>query len=262
MIRALRTAATGMYAQELQIDTIANNLANVNTTGYKKAKIEFQDLIYQNRRAIGVANVQGVTTPTEIQIGHGTSAVSVQKSFSQGDINSTENPLDLAIDGNGFFQVLRNDGTIAYSRDGALKIASDGRIVTSDGLVLEPEITLPADTQNIRVALDGVVSVLTAGENDAIEVGRIELARFINPAGLENLGGNLYKATEASGEPILGNAESENFGTIRQGFVEMSNVQVVEEMINMIVAQRAYEINSKAIRTSEEMINIATNLRR
>ncbi|KAA3661311.1 MAG: flagellar basal-body rod protein FlgG [Calditrichaeota bacterium] len=262
MIRALRTAATGMFAQEMQIDTISNNLANVNTTGYKKAKIEFQDLLYQNRRAIGVANIQGVNTPTEIQIGHGTAAVSVQKSFSQGDINVTENPLDLAIDGNGFFQLLRNDGTIAYTRDGSFKLAADGRIINSDGLVLEPEATLPADTQSVRIAKDGVISVLTAGETEAIEIGRIEFARFINPAGLENLCANLYKATEAAGEPIIGSPGAENFGTVRQGNLEMSNVQVVEEMINMIIAQRAYEINSKAIRTSEDMLNIASNLRR
>ncbi|RME01613.1 MAG: flagellar basal-body rod protein FlgG [Calditrichaeota bacterium] len=262
MIRALRTAATGMLAQELLVDTISNNLANINTTGFKKAKVEFQDLLYQNQRAIGAANLQGVNIPTEIQIGHGTNPVSVHKMFSQGDISATENPLDLAIDGNGFFQVIRNDGSIGYTRDGSFKISGDGRIVTADGLVLEPEINIPADAQEIHVSLDGVVSVKTSGDIAPVEVGRIELAKFVNPAGLESIGGNIYLPTVASGEPLTGSPGTENLGTLRQGFLEMSNVQVVEEMVNLIVAQRAYEINSKAIRTADEMLNIAGSLRR
>ncbi len=262
MLRALRTAATGMFAQELMVDTISNNLANINTTGFKKSKVEFQDLLYQNQRSIGAANVQGVNIPTEIQIGHGTQPVSVQKMFFQGDIAQTDNPLDIAIDGNGFFQVIRNDGTFGYTRDGSFKISGDGRIVTSDGLVLEPEITIPQDAQEIHISLDGVVSVRTAGDVAPVEIGRIELVRFMNPAGLESIGGNIYLPTAASGEPITGTPGTENFGTLRQGFLEMSNVQVVEEMVNLIVAQRAYEINSRAIRTSDEMLNIAGNLRR
>ena len=262
MLRALRTASTGMFAQELLVDTIANNLANINTTGFKKAKVEFQDLLYQNQRAIGTANVQGVNIPTEIQIGHGTAPVSVHRLFFQGDINATDNPLDIAIDGDGFFQVLRNDGTIGYTRDGSFKISGDGRIVTSDGLVLEPEITLPADAREIHISLDGVVSVRTSTDVAPVEVGRIELARFINPAGLESIGGNIYVPTVSSGDPITGTPGSESFGTLRQGYLEMSNVQIVEEMVNLIVAQRAYEINSRAIRTADEMLGIAGTLRR
>lgn len=262
MIRALRTAATGMFAQELYVDTIANNLANVNTTGFKKAKVEFQDLLYETQRAVGARNDQGVSLPTEIQIGHGTNPVSVQKMFSQGDINPTENPLDLAIDGNGFFQVVRGDGSLAYTRDGTFKIAADGRLVTGDGLLLEPEIQLPQETTEININLEGVVSVRLAGETEPQENGQIQIVRFINPAGLKNLGGNLFAPTAASGEPLVASPGSDGTGTIRQGYTEMSNVQIVEEMVAMIVAQRAYEINSKTIKTVEEMLQTATNISR
>lgn len=262
MIRALRTAATGMAAQELLVDTISNNLANINTSGFKKAKVEFQDLLYQTQRAIGATDEQGSNIPTEIQIGHGTNPVSVQKIFSQGDITATQNSLDLAIDGDGFFQVLRTDGSVAYTRDGSLKLAADGRVVTSDGLVLEPEVTIPADAIEISISQDGVISTRSGTDIDPTEIGRIELARFINPAGLENIGGNLYLPTVASGEPLTSTPGTEELGTVRQGFLEMSNVAVVEEMVNLIVAQRAYEINSKTIRTAEEMLNTAGNLRR
>lgn len=262
MMRALRTAATGMAAQELLVDTISNNLANINTTGFKKAKVEFQDLLYQTQRAIGAPNEQGVTIPTEIQIGHGTNPVSIQKIFSQGDINATQNPLDLAIDGDGFFQVIRPDGTIGYTRDGSFKLAADGRLVTSDGLVLEPEITVPVDALEIQISLDGVVSTRSGEDVTPTEIGRIELARFINPAGLRSAGGNIYVPTAASGEPITSTPGTDELGTLRQGFLEMSNVMVVEEMVNLIIAQRAYEINSKAIRTAEEMLGVVGNLRR
>lgn len=261
MIRALRTAATGMFAQQLSVDTIANNLANVNTTGFKKAKIEFQDLLYENQRAIGAVNAQGVTIPTEIQIGHGSTPVSVQKMFNQGDISNTGNPLDMAIDGDGFFQVVRNDGTLAYTRDGTFKVSADGRVVTSDGLILDPEIQLPQETSEININLEGVISVILAGETEPQEIGQIQIARFINPAGLENLGGNIYMPTAASGEPLVSNPGLDGAGTIRQGYAEMSNVQVVEEMVAMIIAQRAYEINSKTILTAEEMLRTATNIR-
>lgn len=262
MIRALRTAATGMFAQELYVDTIANNLANVNTTGFKKAKVEFQDLLYETQRAVGASNEQGVSIPTEIQIGHGTNPVSVQKMFSQGDINPTENPLDLAIDGNGFFQVVRSDGTLAYTRDGTFKVAADGRLVTSDGLLLEPEIQLPQETTEININLEGVISARLVGETEPQELGQIQLARFINPAGLESLGGNLFAPTAASGEPLVSNPGSDGAGTIRQGYTEISNVQIVEEMVAMIVAQRAYEINAKTIKTVEDMLQTATNINR
>jgi flagellar basal-body rod protein FlgG len=251
-----------MYAQELFVDTIANNLANLNTTGFKKAKVEFQDLLYQTQRAVGAPNAQGSTVPVEIQIGHGTRPVAVQKMFSQGDMSATNNALDIAIDGNGFLQVLRTDGTIAYTRDGALKISADGRLVNSDGLALEPEIVLPPDTVEINISPEGIVSVRVTGEFEAQEVGQIELARFVNPAGLKSTGSNLYEATAASGQPFLGTPGSEGFGTVMQGYLELSNVDIVEEMISMIIAQRAYEINSKAIRTAEEMLSIANDLRR
>ncbi len=262
MIRALRTAATGMYAQELFVDTVANNLANLNTTGFKKAKVEFQDLLYQTQRAVGAQNAQGATVPVEIQIGHGTRPVAVQKIFSQGDMSATNNALDIAIDGNGFLQVLRTDGTVAYTRDGALKLSADGRLVTSDGLALEPEIVLPPDTQEISISPEGVISVKVAGETEAQEVGQIELARFVNPAGLKSTGSNLYEETAASGQPFLGTPGSEGFGRVMQGYLELSNVDIVEEMVSMIIAQRAYEINSKAIKTAEEMLSIANDLRR
>ncbi|MDZ7260809.1 MAG: flagellar basal-body rod protein FlgG [candidate division KSB1 bacterium] len=262
MMRALQTAATGMYAQELYVDTIANNLANVNTTGFKKSQIEFQDLLYQTLRTAGAPTAQGIVSPTELQVGLGTRPVSVHKIFSQGAMSPTNNPLDLAIQGNGFFQILQPDGSIAYTRDGAFKLSSDGKIVTSTGLLLEPEISLPAETTEINIAADGKVSVVLAGETRPQEVGQIELVKFLNPTGLKSIGQNLYLATSASGEPILATPGTEGLGQLSQGFLEVSNVQVVEEMVNMIAAQRAYEINSKTIRIAEEMLSQATNLRR
>ena len=262
MIRALFSAASGMYAQQLGVDTIANNLANVNTTGYKKSKAEFQDLIYQTLRAAGTSSAEGLLVPTELQIGHGVRPVAIQKSFSQGAPRATENPLDLAIMGDGFFQVTLVDGTISYTRDGSFKINNEGTLVTSDGFLLEPEISLPIDTTSVNISQDGIVSVMVVGSTEAQDVGQIELAKFINPAGLKNIGQNLYLPTEASGEPILGSAGSEGLGQLNQGYLEASNVSVVEEMVNMIVAQRAYELNSKSIRTSEEMLQMANNLKR
>lgn len=262
MIRALFSAASGMYAQQLGVDTIANNLANVNTTGYKKSKVEFQDLIYQSLRAAGSSSVEGVMVPTELQVGHGVRPVAVQKSFSQGAPRATENPLDMAIMGNGFFQISMPDGTTNYSRDGSFKINSEGAIVTSDGFYLEPEISIPVDTTSVNISNDGIVSVLVVGSNEAQEVGQVEMAKFINPGGLKNVGQNMYVPTEASGEPVLGTPGTEGYGQLNQGYLEGSNVQVVEEMVNMIVAQRAYELNSKSIRTSEEMLQMANNIKR
>ncbi|MBC8205488.1 flagellar basal-body rod protein FlgG [bacterium] len=262
MIRALFSAASGMYAQQLGIDVIANNLANVNTTGYKKSKAEFQDLIYQTLRAAGTSSFQGVMVPTELQVGHGVRPVAVQKSFSQGDALATERPLDVAIMGNGFFQISLPDGTIAYTRDGSFKMSDEGTLVTSDGFTLEPQISLPEDTTSMSVAADGIVSILVVGSTDSQEVGQIELAKFINPAGLKNIGQNLYQPTAASGDPLLGTPSAEGFGQLNQGYLEGSNVKVVEEMVNMIVAQRAYELNSKSIRTAEEMLQMANNIKR
>jgi flagellar basal-body rod protein FlgG len=262
MIRALHSAASGMYAQQLNIDSIANNLANVNTTGYKKSHAEFQDLLYQNLRTSGVANSLGNVQPTDLQVGTGVKAVSVTRDMRQGDVIQTGGILDLAIEGEGFFQVRQLDGTIAYSRDGAFKLSSDGILVTSDGLTLEPEISVPQGTIDVQVSRDGIVSALVAGDTEPVQVGNLELAVFTNPAGLRALGQNLYEETAASGTPLLGTPASEQFGQIAQGYLEGSNVQVVEEMVNMISAQRAYEVSSKAIRASDEMLAAASNLRR
>ena len=262
MIRALRTAAAGMFAQQLYVDTIANNLANVNTTAFKKDKVEFQDLLYQSVELDNGEPSGGEGTSSQIQIGAGVQPAAIQKMFSQGDLTPTQNALDIVIEGNGFFQIIRPDDSIAYSRDGTFKLSSDGRIVNSDGFVLEPALSIPQDSTDIQISADGTVRVLLAGEVEPQEVGQIELVRFINPAGLKNLGGNLYEATVSSGNPVIGTPAFEGFGGLRQGYLEMSNVKVVEEMVNMILAQRAYEINSKVIRTAEEMLSTANNLQR
>jgi len=262
MDKALRIAATGMYAQKLHLDTIANNLANVNTTGFKKSKVEFQDLLYQTFRPAGTTEGEGATIPTELQVGCGTRPVATNEMFFQGDVISTGNALDLAIEGDGFFQILRPDGSIAYTRDGSFKISADGRIVNSDGYVLEPEISIPMDTQSVMISRDGMVSVKVVGSNDPQEVGQIELSRFLNPAGLKSIGQNLYERTGASGEPIIATAGLDGLGELAQGFLESSNVDVVEEMVNMIQAQRAYEINSKTIKTADDMMGLVNNLKR
>ncbi|MCD6334857.1 MAG: flagellar basal-body rod protein FlgG [Candidatus Latescibacteria bacterium] len=259
MSRAMRTAATGMMAQQLNVDTIANNLANVNTTGFKRSKIEFQDLLYQTVRRSGISGAQA---PVELQIGYGVRPVATQRIFSQGDITQTSNALDLSIEGDGFFQIMRPDGTVCYTRDGTFKLSADGEIVTSDGFALEPELSLPDDTTDIHITRDGVLSVLIAGETEAQEIGQIELAKFINPAGLKALGRNLFAATAASGDAMVGVPGTEGFGMLSQGYLELSNVEVVEEMVNMIIAQRAYEISAKAVQTAEDMSSMANNLRR
>jgi len=262
MNRALNTAATGMYAQQLFIDNIANNLANVNTTGFKSARIEFQDLIYHTLRQSGNTQNLGQVLPGELQVGHGVRPVSTQKSFIQGNVNPTGNPLDLAIEGEGFFQVIKPDGTVMYSRDGSFKVSPDGAIINSDGYALEPSITIPSESTGVTIAGDGTVSVTLIGDVEPETIGQIELVRFINPAGLSNMGQNLYNETASSGTPIPGNPGSEGVGRVSQGYLEGSNVQIVEEMVAMIVAQRAYEVSSKAIKTAQDMGQIATNLKR
>ena len=262
MLRTLWIAASGMEAQTLNIDVISNNLANINSPGFKRGRADFQDLLYQTLRPAGVASSAATEVPTGIQLGHGTRPVAVQKIFLQGDYQHTKNQLDLSIEGDGFFQVLQANGDVAYTRAGAFKLDSDGRIVTSDGFFMEPEISVPSDATTISIATDGTVSVLLAGETAPEEIGTIELARFINPGGLMNMGRNLYEATAASGDELTGTAGEEGFGTIAQGYLEMSNVSVVEEMVNMIVAQRAYEINSKVIQAADEMLQMANNIRR
>ena len=262
MLRSLWTAASGMEAQTLKIDVISNNLANVNTAGFKKSRADFQDLLYQTISIAGASSSSETEIPTGIQVGQGTRPVAVQKIFTQGDYQNTANELDIAIEGDGFFQIVQPSGDTAYTRSGAFKLDSEGRIVTSDGFFLEPELSVPIDTVAISIGTDGTVSVLQAGDTQSSEIGTIDLARFVNPAGLHSIGRNLYLPTLASGDAITGTAGEDGFGTIAQGYLEMSNVSVVDEMVNMIVAQRAYEINSKAITTSDEMLQMANNLKR
>ena len=258
----MRTAAAGMSAQQMNVDVIANNLANVNTTGFKKSKIEFQDVLYQKLRSAGSESAAGSMVPIDLEVGYGTRPVATQRSFTMGQLQMTGNPLDLAIEGNGFFQVQLPDGTTAYTRDGSFKLSADGQLVTTDGFFLQPNITIPADASEISVTSDGYVTVVIPGTTDPQEIGQLELAKFINPEGLQAIGHNLFTVSVASGQPTLGNPSLEGFGRIDQGSLELSNVEIVDEMVNMIVAQRAYEINSKAIQTSEEMLQVANNLKR
>jgi len=262
MLRSLWTAASGMEAQALNIDVLSHNLANVNTTGFKKGRADFQDLMYETLRLPGSPSTTSTQVPTGIQVGLGTRTAAIQKIFLQGDYKATKNELDMAIEGDGFFQISKPDGDIAYTRDGSFKLDSDGRIVTSDGFLLEPEISVPPDAMTISIGIDGTVSVLQAGQSEPNEIGTIELGNFINPAGLNAIGRNLYLPTAASGDVVSGTAGEDGFGTIAQGFLEMSNVSVVEEMVKLISAQRAYEINSKAIQASDEMLQLANNIKR
>ena len=262
MMRSLWTAASGMVGQQFNIDTIANNLANVNTAGFKKSRVDFQDLLYQTVRYAGTPVTAGAQIPTGIELGHGVRPVATQKVFIQVGFRQTDNPLDLAIEGDGFFQILMPDGTIAYTRDGSFKRDGEGRLSTSDGFSLEPEIIIPENAVSVNIGTDGTVSVLNAGANEQTSVGQIRLARFVNSAGLQSQGRNLLARTAASGDPIEGTPGLDGLGAMAQGYLEMSNVKVVEEMVNMIVAQRAYETNSKAIQASDDMLQTANNLRR
>ncbi|MFP4020038.1 MAG: flagellar basal-body rod protein FlgG [Halanaerobium sp.] len=260
MISALFTSATGMNSQQTNIDTISNNLANVNTSGFKKSKINFADLIYTNMREPGTPNAQGAEIPTGIEIGHGSKVNSTQKIFSQGNIQNTDSPLDMVIEGDGFFGIQLPDGEIAYSRDGSFKQDSNGNVVTSDGYQLEPPLNIPAEATEISITSDGTVNATVDGENQ--QLGQVQLYRFSNPAGLSSEGRNLYSETAASGQAMEGSPGEDGFGTVTQGFLEMSNVKVVEEMTNMIAAQRAYETNSKSIQASDEMLQTANQLKR
>jgi flagellar basal-body rod protein FlgG len=260
MLRALYSSAAGMQSQQLNLDVISNNLANVNTTGFKKSKIEFQDLLYETTRAPGAEAGAGNQLPTGIQIGHGSRPVATSKIFTTGELTQTGERLDVAIQGDGFFEVQMPDGSRAYTRDGALKTASDGRITTSDGLVLQGGFQpIPTGTTSISIAPSGEV---TTSSPSGSQNFRAQLVRFANPAGLESIGRNLFRETTASGTAELGNAGENGFGELAQGYLEMSNVKVVEEMVNMIVAQRAYEVNSKAVQASDEMMQMSNNLKR
>ncbi len=261
MDRALRTAATGMYAQQLNVDAIANNLANVNTTSFKETRVEFQDLMYQTIRATGVSSQPGREPPAPLEVGDGTIPSSTTRNFSQGELTPTQNQLDFAIQGDGFFTVRMPDGTESYTRDGSFKISGDGNLVTSDGYLVEPGFTIPQDTTSIAVAADGTVQATVSGQTNPVTLGQIQLTKFVNPAGLHGIGNNLYQETVASGTPILGNGNTTGFGQVQQGYLESSNVSIVDEMVKMIEAERAYELNSKAVQTANTMMQLADNLK-
>ncbi|HEY3277233.1 MAG TPA: flagellar basal-body rod protein FlgG [Syntrophorhabdaceae bacterium] len=262
MIRALWTSGTGMNVQQVNLDVIANNIANVNTVGYKKSRADFQDLIYQTIRLQGTKNDAGNQIPTGIQIGHGAMLSAVQKVFIQGDFQQTDNETDIAIEGAGFMQITMPDGTLAYTRAGALKKDSEGRLCTSDGYLITPNITIPNNTIKTAIGADGTVSVQTQGQSALQQIGKIELASFPNATGLTATGKSLFQQTDASGAPVLGQPGTNGMGTLLQGFLEMSNVNIMQEMINLIIGQRAYEVNSKAIQAADEMLQIANNVRR
>ena len=263
MIRALYSAASGMTAQQLNVDNIANNLANANTTGYKMRTPQFQDLLYQSIVQPGVNSGQQTTVPAGLQLGLGTRAASNEIIFTQGDFSQTSNPLDLVIQGNGFFQVRMANGDLAYTRAGQFQLNNAGGMVDASGNLLEPQITFPQNAQSITVATDGTVSYTLPNQTQAQTAGQIQLATFINPAGLNSLGQNLYQPTTASGEPIIGTpGGQEGLGTLLQGYTEQSNVSVVDEFVNLIVSQRAYEANSKVVKAADEMYQEMNNLTR
>lgn len=260
MLRGLWSAASGMSAQKLTIDVIANNLANVNTVGFKKSRADFQDLMYQTLKQAGSQTSTGDQIPTGIQIGMGTMPVSVHKLFMQGDFNGTQNQFDLAIEGNGFFKVLSSEQEV-YTRAGNFKLDSEGNLCTPNGDKLQPGITIPSNAMTVNIDKGGVVTVFDPS-GTGTSIGNIELYNFVNPAGLNSMGHNLYMSTDASGEAIVGTPGLDGMGTIAQGYLELSNVDVVEEMVSMIQAQRAYEVSSKAIQTADNMMQLANNIKR
>jgi len=262
MIRSLYTAATGMKANQTFVDTIAHNLSNVNTYGYKKQQVEFEDLMYQTLQRPGGEQEDGNRAPVGIEVGLGSRVVAINRAFLQGNMENTGNETDVAIEGVGFFQVRLPDGEIGYTRNGAFKKNDEGYLTTSQGYFLDPPINVPDDATYLTISVSGEVACNRRGQTSTEVLGQFELARFINPAGLMAEGGSIFRQTDASGAPIIGNPSEENFGNLRNQFLESSNVQMVEEMVNMIVAQRAYEISSKAITTSDEMLQTANSLKR
>jgi len=263
MIRALYSAASGMTAQQMNVDNIAHNLANANTSGFKARRAQFQDLMYQSVVQPGSASGQQTTVPTGLQLGLGTRTSSNEILFTQGSFSQTDNPLDMVIQGKGFFQVRRASGELAYTRSGAFHLDKDGSLVTQDGNPLEPQITLPSAALQISIGQDGTVSYTLPGQSAAQQAGQIQLATFVNPAGLNSLGGNLYSPTDSSGDATVGTpGGQEGLGTIMQGYTEQSNVSVVEEFINLIVAQRGYEANSKVVKAADDMYQQVNNLTR
>jgi len=260
MLRALYTAASGMTAQQTNIDNVAHNLANVNTTGFKKSRVEFEDLVYQEVRAPGTAASESTETPVGMQMGLGTRAVATARNFSAGNLRNTSAPLDMAIEGAGFFQITLPNGTTAYTRSGAFHLDAQGALVTSEGYAMDPAITIPANATSITISKDGVVSATIAGQTAAQQLGTINIANFANPGGLDPIGGNLFTPTTASGDAETGTPGTDARGTLAQGFVEDSNVSVVEEMVNMIIGQRAYEANSRVIKAADEMLSQVNTL--
>jgi len=261
-MRALFTAATGMEAQQVRIDTVANNLANVTTSGFKKARPEFQDLFYEVLRAPGATSADGSSLPTGAQVGHGVKLGAIAKIHGQGQLLSTGRDLDVAVDGDGFFQIQRPGGETLYTRDGTFQLDRDGNVVSNQGFPLLPNVQVPIDTLSVTIFADGTVSALIAGDTEPTELGRLELARFANPSGLLSLGNNLAVPTEASGDPETGLPGESGFGELAQGFLESSNVNIAEELVQMILAQRAFEVNSRVIQAGDEMLQTATALAR
>ncbi len=259
MNQALWIAKTGLDAQQTKMSTIANNLANAGTTGYKRSRAIFEDLLYQNVRQVGSQSSQDTRLPSGLMIGAGVRTVATEKLFTQGNLAQTDNQLDMAIQGRGFFQILLPDGSQAYSRDGSLQIDDQGQMVTASGYVLQPTITIPSNAQSVSIGSDGVVSVRLPGSSAVTQVGTVQLSDFVNPSGLQAIGENLYLESSSSGSPQTGNPGLNGLGSIVQGFVEGSNVNVVEELVNMIETQRAYEMNSKAISTTDQMLQYVTN---
>ena len=260
MIRSLWISKTGLDAQQTQMDVIANNLANVSTTGFKRSRAVFEDLLYQNLRQPGGQTSQQTSLPSGLQLGTGVRPVATERIHTQGNLQQTNNDKDVAINGAGFFQVLLPDGTTAYTRDGSFQTDSGGQLVTASGYVIQPAITIPNNATSLTVGRDGTVSITTAGTSTPTQVGSLQLASFINPAGLESKGENLYVETGASGAPGTNTPGTNGTGVLTQGYVETSNVNVVEELVNMIQTQRAYEINSKAITTSDQMLQKLSQL--
>ena len=262
MMQSLYTASTGMLGMQTQIDTTANNIANVNTIGFKKSRAEFADLMYHVMEYAGTATSDTTQSPTGIEVGLGVRPTAINKIFSEGSLKQTDNQLDIAITGNGFFKLQLPDGTEVYTRNGAFKRDQNGTLVNSDGYTLVPEIVIPEDATSISIGVDGTVSVVQAGQTQATVIGNILTTSFINPAGLHSMGDNLYTETDASGQPIDGTPGQNGLGVIRQGFVELSNVELVVELTDLITGQRAYDANSKIITTSDEMLQTVNNLKR
>ncbi|MGL2411264.1 flagellar basal-body rod protein FlgG [Helicobacter pylori] len=262
MLRSLYSATSGMLAQQTHIDTTSNNIANVNTTGFKKSRADFNDLFYQAMQYAGTNTSNTTLSPDGMEVGLGVRPSAITKMFSQGSPKETENNLDVAITGKGFFQVQLPDGTTAYTRSGNFKLDEQGNLVTSEGYLLIPQITLPEDTTQVNIGVDGTVSVTQGLQTTSNVIGQITLANFVNPAGLHSIGDNLFSITNASGDAIVGNPDSQGLGKLRQGFLELSNVRLVEEMTDLITAQRAYEANSKSIQTADAMLQTVNSLKR